>query len=329
MLATARAWPLRALLAATAALLAASLGCKRSSMADPCAHKPAAPVPLVPGPRSIRTVFLIAMENKDWSQIQGNKSAPYLNGQVLPAASFATRYFNPPGNHPSEPNYLWIEGGTNYGIRDDADPAVHHLPQRDHLVSLLDRSGISWKAYQEGIDGTGCPLSSRGLYAAKHNPFVFFDDVTSGNDPRSPTCISHVRPLGELATDLEGGSVARYNFITPDLCHDMHDERGCASPDQVKNGDDWLSQWLPRILKSTAYAAGGLVIITWDESEDGDLPIGLIALSSSAKGGGYSNAVHYTHSSLLRSLQEIFGVGPLLCDAASATSLSDLFRSYP
>jgi hypothetical protein len=326
MLATARAWPRRAL---AAALVAASFGCPRQRASDPCAHQAPAPVLLGSRPRNIRTVFLILLENKNWSEIEGNPSARYLNRQILPAASHATRYFNPPGNHPSEPNYLWLEGGTNYGIRDDDDPAAHHLPHQDHLVSLLDRAGLSWRTYQEGIDGKQCPLTSRGLYAAKHNPFVFFDDVTSGNDPRSPTCISHVRPLPELASDLEGGSVARYNFITPDLCHDMHDASGCASPDQVKNGDAWLAEWVPRILRSAAYAAGGLVVITWDESEDGDHPIGLVALSSAAKGGGYSNAVHYTHSSLLRSLQEIFGVGPLLCDAANATPLADLFRAYP
>jgi phosphatidylinositol-3-phosphatase len=327
MLTGARARPQRAL--AAAALLAASFGCTRSRPADRCEHKPQAPVPLLPGPRAIRTVFLVVMENKNWSQVERNPSAAYLNREILPAASFARSYFNPPGNHPSESNYLWMEGGTNYGIRDDQDPAAHHLPYRDHLVSLLDRAGISWRSYQEGIEGTECPLASRGLYAAKHNPFVFFDDVTSRNDPRSPSCIRHVRPLPELARDLEEGSVARYNFITPDLCHDMHNDSGCATADQVKNGDDFLAQWVPRIRRSSAYARGGLLLITWDESEDGDHPIGLVALSPAAKGGGYANTVPYTHSSLLRSLQEIFGVGPLLCDAANATSMSDLFRAYP
>ena len=70
-------------------------------------------------------------------------------------------------------------------------------------------------------------------------------------------------------------------------------------------------------------------MITWDENKGGNAPIGLIVVSPLAKGNGYSNAIPYTHSSLLRSLQEIFGVGPLLCDAANATPLSDLFRSYP
>ena len=44
---------------------------------------------------------------------------------------------------------------------------------------------------------------------------------------------------------------------------------------------------------------------------------------------GFSDTIYYTHSSLLRTLQEIFGVGPLLGDAAQATDLSDLFKTFP
>jgi len=301
--------------------------CTRSSR-DGCAHGNGALVPLLPGPRTIKTVFVIVMENKTWAEIQGSASAPYLNSTLLPAASFATQYSDS-GLHPSEPNYLWLEGGTDYGIRDDDDPASHHLPNRDHLVSLLTQAGISWKAYQEGIDGTDCPITSRGLYATKHNPFVFFDDVTDGNNSRSATCIAHVRPLQELDADLANGSVARYNFITPDLCNDMHNSSGCATTDSITNGDRWLADWIPRIRQSSAYLDGGAIFVTWDESEEGAHPIGFVVLSPAAKGGGYSNAVRYSHSSTLRSLQIIFGVGPLLCDAANAVDLSDLFVTFP
>ena len=74
---------------------------------------------------------------------------------------------------------------------------------------------------------------------------------------------------------------------------------------------------------------GGAIFITWDEADGNNQPIGLIALSPLAKGAGYSNAIPYSHSSTLRSLQEIFNVGPLLCDAARAESLADLFVSFP
>ncbi len=276
---------------------------------------------------SNKNVFLIMMENHNWSDIKNNLSAPYINNTLLPTSSYAEQYYNPPGNHSSEPNYLWLEAGTNFGISDDADPSINHRSTSQHLVTLLSNAGISWKSYQEDISGSDCPLTGSGLYAPKHNPMVFFDDITNANDPNSSNCISHIRPYTELATDLQQNTEANYNFITPNLCNDMHDS--CAPlNDSVKQGDTWLAQNLPTILNSQAYMNGGIVFITWDEGEGGDGPVGMIVLSNDAKGGGYSNTIQYTHSSTLRTLEEIFGVTPLLGDVANATDLSDLFKTF-
>ncbi|MEP7287376.1 MAG: alkaline phosphatase family protein [Chloroflexota bacterium] len=276
-----------------------------------------------------RTVFLILMENRNWSAIKGNPSAPYINKTLLPMASYAEQYYNPPHVHPSEPNYLWLEAGTDFGIRNDLDPITNRQTTADHLVTLLDRAGISWKSYQEGISGKKCPLVSLGLYAAKHNPMVFFNDVTDSNRADSANCIAHVRPYTELADDSQNNTVARYNFITPNECDDMHNIEGCASLDQIANGDTWLAAEIPQIMASTAYQNGGIIFITWDEAISGDGPIGMIVFSANAKGSGYSNTIPYTHSSTLRTIQEIFGVTPLLGDAANATDLSDLFAVFP
>ena len=264
------------------------------------------------------------MENHNWSSIQGSPSAPYINTVLLPQASSATEYFNPPGNHPSEPNYLWLETGSNLGVTDDNPPSDNHQGTTAHLVTLIQNAGLSWKAYQEGIDGLTCPLTDSSPYATKHNPMIFFDDVTNTNDANSAYCIAHERPYGELATDLHNNTVANYNFLTPNLCDDMHDS---CSPtnDSVKQGDTWLSQQVPKILSSQAYQNGGALFITWDEGEGGDGPIGMIVLSPYAKGNGYTNTLHYSHSSILRTLQEIFHVTPFLGDAANAADLSDLF----
>ncbi len=277
---------------------------------------------------TMKTVFLILMENHNWADIKGSPSAPYINNTILPMASYAEQYYNPPGIHPSEPNYLWLEAGSNFNILNDDNPDANHLNTKQHLVTLLSKAGISWKSYQEGISGKDCPLVENGVYAPKHNPMVFFDDVTDGNNPNSPTCIAHVRPYTELLTDLQKNRQARYNFITPSLCDDMHDT--CAPfNDAVKQGDTWLQQNLPAILNSQAYRNGGVVFITWDEGEGGDGPIGMIVLSHDAKGGGYANTIRYTHSSTLRTIEEIFGVTPLLNDAADATDLRDLFKAFP
>jgi hypothetical protein len=301
-----------------------------------------------------RTVFLIVLENTNWSQIEGSEHAPYINKVLLPRAAYARQYYNPPNLHPSEPNYLWLEAGANFGITNDENPSINHQSTTQHLVTLLDQKGISWKSYQEDISGTDCPLTSNGLYAPKHNPMVFFDDVTDTNNPNSTHCINHVRPFSELAADLQNNTVARYNFIIPNLCNDMHNHTGCVHSDPIQNGDEWLANNVPAILNSQAYAEGGVLFITWDEGSGNDAgggiasildkafrfitrdegsgndgPIGLIVLSPNARGGGYSNSIHYTHSSLLRTIQEIFGITPFLGDAAQATDVSDLFAAFP
>lgn len=281
------------------------------------------------GSNQIETVFLIVMENHNWSQIQNNPSASFINKTLLPEASQATHYYNPPGIHPSEPNYLWLEAGTSFGINNDNSPQSNHQNTTDHLVTLLDKAGISWKAYLEGISGSTCPLTGAGLYAPKHNPMVYFNDVTNNNDPNSTYCINHERPLSELQRDLQNTNVARYNFISANLCNDMHNSTGCATSDSVKNGDTWLSNVIPMIMASDAYKQGGVIFITWDEGTYGDGPIGMIVLSPLAKGHGYSNSIYYTHSSILRTIEEIFRVRPLLGDAANATDLRDLFTTFP
>jgi hypothetical protein len=280
------------------------------------------------GGGAIQTVFLILMENHNWSSIAGSASAPYINGTLLPQASRALNYKSPRGIHPSLPNYLWLEAGTNFGILNDNPPGANHQSTSQHLVALLQNSGISWRSYQEDISGSICPLIASGLYAPKHNPMVYFDDVTNTNNASSANCISHIRPFTQLATDLQSNSAARYNFISPNLCNDMHGATGCPS-NLIAAGDTWLSRNVPAILNSAAYRNGGALFITWDESEGGDVPIGMIVLSPKAKGNGYSNNIAYTHGSTLRTMQEIFAVQPLLGGAASATDLSDLFTSFP
>jgi phospholipase C len=278
---------------------------------------------------AIKTVFVIMMENHNWSDIYGSSSAPYINSLVSGSndaqTSYATQYYTPPGNHPSLPNYLWLEGGSCFTYcGTDNDPSTP-ISSTAHLATLLNNAGISWKSYQENIANGTCPTSSSGLYAAKHDPFVYFGDMT-GN---TSYCTSHIRSFADLSGDLANNSVARYNFITPNLCDDMHDS--CApTNDPIKQGDSWLQANLPAILSSQAYQSGGAVFIIWDEgSSSSDGPIGAIVLSPFAKGHGYNNAIHYTHSSTLRTIEEIFNVSPMLGDAANAPDLSDLFTTFP
>ncbi len=292
----------------------------------------------------IKTVFMIVMENKNWDDIKGKSSAPYINDTLLADGVHAEDYHSAPGVHPSEPNYIWLEAGTNFGISNDNDPSSNVQNTTAHLVTLLDAAGVTWRSYQEDIDGTTCPLTGHGLYAPKHDPMLFFDDSTGNLDKHDAYCMAHNVPYTQLATDLQNNTVAQYNFITPNLCDDMHND--CTSnpkpvvPNgdyQVKQGDDWLSHEVPKILASQAYQDGGLLIITWDESEfsfsclGANCPIGFIILSPYAKAPGYSNNIKYDHSSTLKTIEEIFDVHPLLGHAADSGTqdLSDFFTQFP
>ncbi len=265
------------------------------------------------------TVFIIVMENHNWSSIKDSASAPYINNTLLPMASYCDQYYNPPGLHPSLPNYLWLEAGTAFGITNNSPPSVNHQTTTNHFATRLKNVGISWKTYQEDISGATCPVTDSYPYYVKHNPFAYFDDVVASG------CTAVMRPFTELATDLANQTVAHYNFITPNICNDMHDS--CApTNNSVLQGDNWLAQNVPAILNSAAYQNNGLLLITWDEgASSSDGPIGMVVLSPLAKGGGYHNALHYTHSSTVRTLQKIFGDAPPLAGAATALDLSDLF----
>src|ERR1700690_2665038 len=154
---------------------------------------------LAGGMPPVQTVFIILMENYDWSGIKGSANAPYINNVLLPKASYCGQYYNPPGLHPSEPNYLWLEAGTNFLITNDNDPSSNHQGTTRRLVTLLHNTGISWKSYQEDISGTCIPLVATNAYAPRHNPCVYFDDVTGTNNPNYAYGIAHIRPYSELA----------------------------------------------------------------------------------------------------------------------------------
>jgi len=275
----------------------------------------------------IRTVFIILLENESWLEVKGNPDAPYLNTVLLPMASRCEAYYNVPNLHPSLPNYLWLEAGTNFGILDDNGPDLDHQNTTNHFVTQLRNAGICWKTYQEDIAGMFIPLFDSNGYAVRHNPFVYFDDVTGTNNPAYAYGIAHIRPYSEFAVDLTNNTVARYNFITPNICNDGHDS---CSPlyNPIRQIDNWLAAEIPKILNSHAYKNQGALFITWDESHLPDPRIGMIVLSPLARGDGYTNNIYYTHSSTLRTFQEIFGVRPFLGDAANATDLGDLFHHF-
>jgi phosphatidylinositol-3-phosphatase len=347
----------------------------------------------------VKTVFVIAMENHNWmqpntqtnpQQIFQNPAAPFINSLVTGTSgisdqvAFANAYINSGvGIHPSEPNYLWAEAGTNFGVLNDDDP--YHADctpdtvqtTNQHLTAFLNVARRSWKSYQEDInvDATNTPLpqsswtvplfSRSGVftppginsynyanqfnYAAKHNPQVFFTDTNGGcNTTASNPQRLHYPPLQQFALDLANNTVADYNWITPNQFNDQHttlangygsfpNSGTTADSGRIAQGDNFLARVVPLIMASDAYRDNGVIVLWWDESEGGDDPsrtLPFIIISKNAhknvNGVPYSNTITYSHSSFLRTMQEIFDVDPQhrftwLGGAAAATDLSDLF----
>ncbi len=283
-------------------------------------------------------VFVIPFENKAQTQIYGDtKDAPYINGTLLPAYAHTINFNDELPLAPSEPHYVWMEAGTNnfadHTFTDDADSsATNSTNSTAHLTTQLDAAGITWRSYQEGMTAGTCPIKSVGgtFYAAKHNPFVFFQDVV-GSPPAADNakCIAHHEPLSTLADDLKNGTTARYNFITPNLCHEMHGAAACptgtSDASLIKAGDDWLKANLQPII-DYALARDGYVFLTWDEGDSSNLiPFIAIGKRSIAARAG---SVKYTHGSLLKSEEVIFGLTPLPT-VTSANDFADLFTSFP
>lgn len=271
----------------------------------------------LPGLSRIKHVFVIFEENHDWQEIYNNSQAPYINQSLLAEGAFAKNYHNiSPGLgalRPSEPNYIMAVAGKiafadHVFTTNDLPSTGNSTASHGHLAYLLDRNKITWKSYQEDISGEDCPIGKTENYSPKHNPFVFFHDV-SGNPPANDTtyCRTHIRPLGELQNDLSAGNTADFNFISPNLVNNMHDG-------SINQADNWLAKIVPMISRSATFGKDGAIFITWDEGggeANENNPIGMIVLSPFVK-PGYTNSRPYTHASLLKTVEEIFHLSPLL-----------------
>ncbi len=284
-------------------------------------------------------VFVIAMENHDASQIYGNTTnAPYINNTLIPTYAHATHFNDPlPLSIPSEPHYVWMEAGTNafsdHTFTTDNNPSSSNSTASTvHLSTQIKNAtnGVTWLTYQEGINATtgACPIAGSGFYAPKHDPFVFFRDV-AGSPPSKTNayCVAHHKDLSALAGDLASGNVASYVFITPNQCHDMHGQTGCANSNTIRAGDDWLAANLPALI-SFAKAHAGVIFIAWDEGSSTTV-LPFLAVGPHIK-TGFTGTITYTHSSIIKSIEHILEL-PTLSKVASANELSNLFVAgfYP
>lgn len=280
---------------------------------------------------AIQHVFVIAMENHATSSIYGNtSSAPYINNTLLPMYGRATNFVDKLPSLPSEPHYVWMEAGTNAFsdhtfTNDNAPSSSNSTASTAHLTTQIVAAGSTWLSYQEGLNSTtgACPIASSGNYAPKHDPFIFFRDV-SGSTPSKTNafCAAHHKALTALATDLANNTVAAYNYITPNLCHDMHSNSCTGSSDPIKQGDTWLSQNVPAIINYVNAHQGALFII-WDEPEGSTGMVPLIVIGPHVK-PNHASTVQYTHGSLVRSVEAILAL-PTLSKVSGDNTFAEFF----
>jgi phospholipase C len=280
---------------------------------------------------AIKHVFVIAMENHGASDIYGNVThAPYINNTLLPMYGRATNFIDKLPQLNSEPHYVWMEAGTNafsdHTFTTDNNPSSSNsTASTAHLSTQIIAAGSTWRSYQEGINSTsgGCPIAGSGNYAPKHDPFIFFRDV-SGSTPSKTNafCVAHHKAITALATDLANDTVAAYNFITPNLCHDMHSNSCTGSSDPIKQGDTWLSQNVPAII-NYVNAHQGVLLIVWDEPAGSTGTIPLIVVGPHVK-ANHPSTIQYSHGSMVKSVEQILAL-PFLATVTSDNALTDFF----
>ncbi len=306
----------------------------------------------------------IMMENTSYGTIIGNPSAPHLNG-LANKYGLATNYFGV--THPSEPNYMAAIAGDYFGVQDDnqfyctpslaatdsfcTGTTVNHTVGAQSIADQLTAAGMTWKGYfqslppvpatgliSSGHDANGpytfkWPSSSNALYASKHNPFVNFTGTQSA--------VGKMVDDSQLATDLANNALPNYSLIVPDQCNDMHGTGGC-SPNLVAAGDSYVDKTVSEIMASNQWHEGrNAIVITWDEDDFSDSGQPGTGCCGSTVGGGHVativitnkttspiiDATPYNHYSLLRSMEEAFGLPCLAhaCDSA-VTPMTPLFH---
>ena len=252
-------------------------------------------------------VVVVFFENKEYDSVIGSPSAPTFN-------SFARRYALLTNSyavtHPSLPNYLAFVSGSTQGITDDCHDCVVDAP---NLVDSLEKAGLGWKTYAEGLPSPGFTDYEAGKYVKKHNPFMYFKNVLDNRNR-----LARVVPYDQLATDLGRGKLPKFSLVIPDLCNDIHD---CS----VATGDTWLKGFLGQLV-GNPLMKGGVIFITFDEGksdERGGGHISTIVVGSTVD-RGVRSAQPVTHYSVLRTIEDAWGL-PRLGASATAKPITGIW----
>ena len=253
------------------------------------------------------------------------------------------------------------------GDQDKACPHASSSDYVDHsidapsLTDQLSANGLSWKGYFEDIPASGSKLDRSvgpppALYAAKHNGFLNFKSVQD-----DPALARKIVGFDALAADLANGQLPSYAQIVPNQCNDMHglaagqgvaeDCRHDDQPGLIRRADALIGKLVAEITASKIWSSPGhvAIIVTWDEGGNANPTnheegcCGASAGNMANFGGGWiptlvitnhgprglTDPTPYNHYSLLRSIEDGFGIDSHLGHAADqaegVVSMTPLF----
>ncbi len=235
---------------------------------------------------------------------------PYLNS-LISQYGLATQYFA--NTHPSLPNYFVLTTGLMESNNDNFAGSVTD----DNAVRELVKAGKSWKAYLESLPSPGYLGGDTGGYLRQHNPFADLSDIQE-----SSAQADNMVPFTQFATDLANNALPQYSFIAPNANDDAHDGT-------LAQADSWLQANIAPLLASSAFQSSGLLIITFDESEDSDVENGgghvaTVIISPQAK-KGYQSQTLYQHQSTLRLIFAGSGMNTFPGMSAAAPDMTEFF----
>jgi hypothetical protein len=279
-----------------------------------------------------------------------------------PALDLTNECPNPAVQDPCPPGLVSIKGNLSI-------PAAQGISGKSIADQLAERN-MSWKSYQESLPPVGADMvtysdgfftdltnipavlpgetqSLLKLYAAKHNPFVYFRSVQEGYDPQATLKnVVGFEGDGGLFDDLSHGRVPAFSFIVPNQCNDQHgrgnggpqcdfdpNDNGTLTglnPALIYIGDLTLQNIVHAIHNSPAWGQGrNAIVVVWDENDYSFYPndnrVPMIVDTNYGPHGLTSNQF-YTHFSLLRTIEGSLGLPCLnhACDP-NVSVISDLF----
>jgi phosphatidylinositol-3-phosphatase len=204
------------------------------------------------------------------------------------------------------------------------------------LGDQMEVGGFTWRAYMEGMaePTTGKPANcvypgadekeepALGGYSARLNPPTHFHSLLDLG-----ACGTNDVPITELKKDLKSeAKTPNFSYISPDLCSaGVAGQCPEGAPTGAAAADAWLGEVVPEILESPAYKKDGLLIVTFGgvnppaapaEGETAPPPpanplkTGAVLVSKFITKGS-NDATPYSPYSLLRTSEELFGLGQL------------------